>query len=77
MFHVERREFDAVLALYDRRFRDLASKVTQAQPDLYIDVQNATGRRNSNSIRFNQQTNAVELQQSIGVLPSIGLNIQF
>jgi hypothetical protein len=43
----------------------------------YIDVQNVTGRRNSNSIRFNQQTNAVELQQSIGVLPSIGLNIQF
>ncbi len=43
----------------------------------YIDVQNATGRRNSNSVRFNQQTASVELQQSIGVLPSIGLNIQF
>jgi tetratricopeptide (TPR) repeat protein len=41
MFHVERAEFDQVLALYDRRFRDHASPVTQAQPDLYIDVQNA------------------------------------
>jgi tetratricopeptide (TPR) repeat protein len=41
MFHVERREFEAVLALYDRRFRDHASPVTQAMPDLYIDVQNA------------------------------------
>jgi tetratricopeptide (TPR) repeat protein len=41
MFHVERGEFDAVLALYDRRFRDHASPVTQAMPDLYIDVQNA------------------------------------
>jgi tetratricopeptide (TPR) repeat protein len=41
MFHMERREFDAVLDLYDRRFRDLASPVTQMQPDLYIDVQNA------------------------------------
>jgi tetratricopeptide (TPR) repeat protein len=41
MFHVERAEFDAVLALYDRRFRDHGSPVTQAQPDLYIDVQNA------------------------------------
>lgn len=41
MFRLERREFDAVLALYDRRFRDHASAVTQAQPDLYIDVQNA------------------------------------
>jgi tetratricopeptide (TPR) repeat protein len=41
MFHVERSEFGAVLDLYDRRFRDPGSKVTQAQPDLYIDVQNA------------------------------------
>jgi tetratricopeptide (TPR) repeat protein len=41
MFHVERAEFDEVLALYDRRFRDHGSPVTQAMPDLYIDVQNA------------------------------------
>jgi tetratricopeptide (TPR) repeat protein len=41
MFHLERREFDAVLDLYDRRFRNLASPLNQAQPDLYIDVQNA------------------------------------
>ena len=41
LFHLERREFDAVLELYDERFRNLASPLTQAQPDLYIDVQNA------------------------------------
>ena len=41
LFHLERREFDAVLELYDKRFRNLASPLTQAQPDLYIDVQNA------------------------------------
>src|ERR1044072_9508534 len=41
LFHLERREFDAVLDLYDRRFRNLASPLTVAQPDLYIDVQNA------------------------------------
>ena len=41
MYHLEQRDFDAVLSLYDTRFRDLASPVTQAQPDLYIDVQNA------------------------------------
>ncbi len=41
MFHMERREWGAVLDLYDRRFRDLTSPVTQMQPDLYIDVQNA------------------------------------
>ena len=41
LFHLERREFDAVLDLYDTRFRNLGSALTQAQPDLYIDVQNA------------------------------------
>jgi tetratricopeptide (TPR) repeat protein len=41
LFHLERREFDAVLDLYDKRFRDLAAPLTQAQPDLYIDIQNA------------------------------------
>ena len=41
LFHLERREFDAVLDLYDRRFRNLGSPLTVAQPDLYIDVQNA------------------------------------
>jgi tetratricopeptide (TPR) repeat protein len=41
LFHLEHREFDAVLDLYDRRFRDLAAPLTRAQPDLYIDVQNA------------------------------------
>ncbi len=41
MFHLEEREFDAVLDLYDRRFRNLASPLIEAQPDLYIDVQNA------------------------------------
>jgi tetratricopeptide (TPR) repeat protein len=41
MFHLERHEFDEVLDLYDRRFRNLDSPLTQALPDLYIDVQNA------------------------------------
>jgi tetratricopeptide (TPR) repeat protein len=41
LYHFERREFDQVLALYDRNFRNLASPLTQAQPDMYIDVQNA------------------------------------
>jgi tetratricopeptide (TPR) repeat protein len=41
LFHLERGEFAVVLELYDRRFRALASPLTRAQPDLYIDVQNA------------------------------------
>jgi tetratricopeptide (TPR) repeat protein len=41
LFHLARGETDAVLELYDRRFRDLASPLVAAMPDLYIDVQNA------------------------------------
>jgi len=41
LFHYERGDFDRVLALYDRQFRNLAAPLTVAQPDLYIDVQNA------------------------------------
>jgi len=41
MFHLERREIEQVLSLYDNGFRDLNSQLTQAMPDLYIDVQNA------------------------------------
>jgi tetratricopeptide (TPR) repeat protein len=41
MFHMERGETDRILALYDGEFRNLASRLTEALPDLYIDVQNA------------------------------------
>jgi len=41
LYHFERGEFDTVLDLYDHNFRNLASPITEAQPDLYIDVQNA------------------------------------
>jgi tetratricopeptide (TPR) repeat protein len=41
MYHMERRDFDEVLALYDNGFRDMNSPLTLALPDMYIDVQNA------------------------------------
>jgi tetratricopeptide (TPR) repeat protein len=41
MFHLARREFDAVLELYDRRFRNLSSPLVVALPDFHVDVQNA------------------------------------
>jgi tetratricopeptide (TPR) repeat protein len=41
LYHFERGEFVDVLALYDRKFRNLGSAITAASPDLYIDVQNA------------------------------------
>ncbi len=41
MYHLERREFEAALGLYDRRFRNLASSLVTAMPDFTTDVQNA------------------------------------
>jgi len=41
MYHLELGDVARVLALYDSGFRDLASPLTGAMPDLYIDVQNA------------------------------------
>ena len=41
MYHMERRDFSRVLSLYDTGYRNLESPLTQAQPDLYIDAQNA------------------------------------
>lgn len=55
MFHLERREFDAVLDLYDNKFRNLASALTSAQPDVYIDVQNAA------SMLFRLELNGVDV----------------
>jgi hypothetical protein len=55
MFHLERAETDTVLALYDSEFRDLAAPLTQAQPDLYIDAQNAA------SMLFRLQLHGVDV----------------
>ncbi len=41
LFHLQRGETETVLALYDRRFRDLASPLVASHADLYIDMQNA------------------------------------
>lgn len=41
MFHLEHGDTGRVLTLYDERFRNLASPLVQAVPDLYIDLQNA------------------------------------
>jgi len=55
MFHLERGETDRVLAVYDTEFRNLSSHLTEAQPDLYIDVQNAA------SMLFRLQRHGVEV----------------
>lgn len=41
LFRLEQGDTGAVLTLYDTRFRDMNSALNVAQPDVYIDVQNA------------------------------------
>ena len=41
LFHFEHGDTEQVLGLYDRGFRDLASPLTEALPDMFVDVQNA------------------------------------
>jgi len=55
MFPLERADTDTVLALYDHEFRDLTAPLTQAQPDLYIDAQNAA------SMLFRLQLHGVDV----------------
>ncbi len=40
LFHAERGDYDAALAVYDDRLRDLDSPLMQAMPDFYVDIQN-------------------------------------
>ncbi|MBI1779084.1 MAG: tetratricopeptide repeat protein [Proteobacteria bacterium] len=41
LYHLELGEFDRALQLYDAKIRPLDSPLVKAQPDLYIDIQNA------------------------------------
>lgn len=55
MFHLERGDMGRVLTLYDGEFRNLTSRLTEALPDLYIDVQNAA------SMLFRLQRHGVDV----------------
>lgn len=43
----------------------------------YIDVQNVTGRQNASGIQWDPRTETAVTNFSIGVLPSIGVNVEF
>ena len=61
--------FDARI---DRRW-----SFTGVQLDTYIDIQNLYGKKNVFRIEWNQRTGAPEYGRSLGVLPTIGVNIEF
>lgn len=43
----------------------------------YLDIQNITGRKNQTNIRWDAQNASVKLSESIGILPSIGVSVEF
>jgi hypothetical protein len=43
----------------------------------YIDIQNIYNNTSSNSISWNQRTQTTEMGKSIGILPSIGVSLEF
>ncbi|MBS1516901.1 MAG: TonB-dependent receptor [Bacteroidetes bacterium] len=43
----------------------------------YIDIQNILNRKNITSVDWNKYTRMIENNESIGILPSIGINIMF
>ncbi len=43
----------------------------------YIDIQNITNRKNVNSVRWDYKTNEQEFSEELGILPSIGISIEF
>jgi len=47
------------------------------QLEVYVDVQNVYGRSNVSRVRWNAQEQGVENDESLGILPSIGMNIEF
>jgi len=43
----------------------------------YIDIQNITGRKNVSGYKWNKYKSIVEARESIGIIPSIGINAMF
>ena len=43
----------------------------------YLDVQNVYNRKNQNEIRWNEREQKIDDNDSIGLLPSIGVSIEF
>ena len=56
----------------DRRF-----SFRSWQLEVYVDVQNVYNRNNISAVRWDPRTNEPEFNESIGVLPTLGINIEF
>jgi hypothetical protein len=47
------------------------------QLEVYVDIQNVYGRKNVSAYQWDPRTGAPEANESLGVLPTIGVNLEF
>ncbi|MCL7936722.1 MAG: TonB-dependent receptor [marine benthic group bacterium] len=64
--------FHALDLRVDRRF-----SFRSWQLEVYLDVQNVYGRNNISAVRWDPRSNEPEFNESLGVLPTIGINVEF
>jgi hypothetical protein len=64
--------FNALDVRVDRRW-----SFGGVQMDLYVDVQNVYGRRNQSGVYFDERTGQQAFDESLGVFPTIGVNLEF
>ncbi|MFO7587850.1 MAG: TonB-dependent receptor [Gemmatimonadota bacterium] len=64
--------FHALDLRVDRRF-----SFRSWQLELYVDVQNVYGRENVSAVRWDPRTDEPEFNESLGVLPTIGITVEF
>lgn len=64
--------FHALDLRVDRRWSFRGSQLV-----VYLDVQNAYGARNVSGIRWDARNQIPETDESLGILPSIGVNLEF
>jgi outer membrane cobalamin receptor len=64
--------FNALDLRVDRRF-----SFRTWQLEVYVDVQNVYNRNNISAVRWDPRTNEPEFNESIGVLPTLGINVEF
>jgi outer membrane receptor protein involved in Fe transport len=64
--------FHALDIRVDRRF-----SFRGWQLELYVDVQNVYGRENVSGVRWDFRTDEPEFDEALGVLPTLGVNVEF
>ena len=64
--------FNALDLRLDRRF-----SFSGWQLELYLDIQNVYGRKNISAVRWDPRTDEPEFNEALGVLPTIGINVDF